>query len=131
MGADIVAACSCGDAVGRSARERLSGTIDQKQAIVFGVRVLFRLRAHKHHATSQPPNRRHRRDPSLCRSDDPHEDFIERTLRERRSLQGALSELMTKYSRIPSGNERSMLERMIEVLKDEIALRQNTLRIAK
>jgi hypothetical protein len=38
---------------------------------------------------------------------------------------------MTKYSRIPSGTERSMLERMIEVLKDEIALRQNMLRIAK
>jgi hypothetical protein len=59
------------------------------------------------------------------------EDFIERTLRERRSLQGALSELMTKYSRIPSGNERSMLERMIEVLKDKIALRQNPLRAAE
>ena len=59
------------------------------------------------------------------------EDFIERTLRERRSLQGALTDMMAKHDRIPSGSERSMLERMIQVVKDEIALRQNTLRIAK
>jgi hypothetical protein len=59
------------------------------------------------------------------------EDFIERTLRERRSLQVALTYILAKYDRIPSGNERSMLERMIMVLKDEIALRQNGLRVAK
>lgn len=59
------------------------------------------------------------------------EDFIERTLRERRSLQGALADIVAKHDRIPSGVERSMLERMIEFLKDEIALRQNTVRIAK
>ena len=59
------------------------------------------------------------------------EDFIERTLRERRSLQHALADLVVKYDRIPSGSERSMLERMIEVLKAEIALRQATLRAAK
>ena len=53
------------------------------------------------------------------------EDFIERTLRERRSLQDALAEMVTRYNRIPSGTERNMLERMIAVLKDEIALRQN------
>ena len=55
------------------------------------------------------------------------EDFIERALRERRSLPDALADLLAKYSCIPSGMERSMLERMIEVLKDEIALRQNSL----
>ena len=59
------------------------------------------------------------------------EDFIERTLRERRSLQDALTDMLAKSTRIPFGIERSTLERMIEVLKDEIALRQNTLRIAK
>jgi len=46
------------------------------------------------------------------------EDFIERTLRERRSLQVALTDMLAKHDRIPSGNERSMLERMIMILKD-------------
>jgi hypothetical protein len=55
------------------------------------------------------------------------DDFMERTLRERRSLQGALVDILSKYNRIPSGTERRMLERMIGVLKDEIALRQNSL----
>jgi hypothetical protein len=59
------------------------------------------------------------------------EDFIERTLRERRSLQGALAEMVAKHDRIPSGKERSMLERMIEVLREEIALRQNSPRAVK
>jgi len=59
------------------------------------------------------------------------EDFIERTLRERRSLPDALADMVAKHDRIASGNERSMLERMIEVLKEEIALRQNPLRAAK
>lgn len=59
------------------------------------------------------------------------EDFIERTLRERRSLQVALTDMLAKYDRIPSGNERSMLERMIVILRGEIALRQNGLGIAK
>ena len=58
------------------------------------------------------------------------EEFIERTLRERRSLQGALADMVAKYDRIPSGSERSMLERMIEVLKEEIALRRDSLRAA-
>lgn len=62
------------------------------------------------------------RDPSMM-----NEDFIERTLRERRNLPDALADMMAKYSRLPSGNERSTLERMIAVLKDEIALRQNSL----
>ena len=53
------------------------------------------------------------------------EDFIERTLRERRNLQDALADIVAKNNRLPSGNERTIMERMIEVLKDEIALRKN------
>jgi len=53
------------------------------------------------------------------------EDFIERTLRERRSLQDALADVLAKYNRLPSGSERSRLERMIEVLRDEIRLRKS------
>ena len=56
------------------------------------------------------------------------EEFIERTLRERRTLQQALADMLAKYNRIPSSIERRMLERMIHVMKDEIALRQNSLR---
>ena len=56
------------------------------------------------------------------------EDFIERTLIERRSLQDALADLLAKYNRTPSGNERSRLQQMIEVIQHEIVLRQNTLR---
>lgn len=59
------------------------------------------------------------------------EDFIERTLRERRSLPDALADMLAKYNRIPTGTERSMLERMIGVLKCEIALRQNSPRPAE
>jgi hypothetical protein len=36
--------------------------------------------------------------------------------------------MLAKYNRIPSSIERRMLERMIHVMKDEIALRQNSLR---
>ena len=79
-----------------------------------------------------PPKQRHSRTPVPVPADlRTMEDFIERTLRERRSLKGALADMLAKYNRIPSGSERSILERMIEVMKDEIALRQNTLRIAK
>src|SRR5437762_11978875 len=49
-GLGIVAACGCGHAVGRSVGERSSGTVAHRQADVFGVKALFRLRAHKHHA---------------------------------------------------------------------------------
>ena len=59
------------------------------------------------------------------------EDFIERTLRERRSLPDALADMVAKYHRIPSGIERSMLERMIEALTAEIAFRQSSLRAAE
>ena len=50
------------------------------------------------------------------------EDFIERAMRERRSLQDALGDMLSKYDSIPSGKERSVLA---FVLKVEIALRQN------
>jgi hypothetical protein len=53
------------------------------------------------------------------------EDFIERAIRERRSLQDALGDMLSKYNSLPSGKERSVLARMIAVLKVEIALRQN------
>jgi hypothetical protein len=51
------------------------------------------------------------------------EDFIERTLKERRTLNAALADILAKYILIPPGNERCTLERMIDVLKAEIALR--------
>ena len=53
------------------------------------------------------------------------EEFIERTLRERRSLEAALADILTKHARIPSGQKRSLLERIISVLTHEIALRKN------
>ena len=58
------------------------------------------------------------------------EDFIERTLRERRSLQHALADILAKHDRMPTGIERTMLERMIAALKQEIALRQDRVRAA-
>ena len=54
------------------------------------------------------------------------EDFIERTLRERRSLEVALVDILAKYARVPSGNERCLLEQMIVVLEHEIAYRKST-----
>jgi hypothetical protein len=54
------------------------------------------------------------------------DEFIERTLKERRSLQEALADFVAKYDRIPLGNERSAMGRMIEVLRAEIALRNAT-----
>ena len=53
------------------------------------------------------------------------EDFIERTLRERRSLEAALADILTKHTDIPSGQERNLLERMIAVLTSEIVLRKD------
>jgi hypothetical protein len=52
-------------------------------------------------------------------------DFIERTLRERRTVQQALEDISAKYNRAPTGKERTILERMIEILNDEIALRNS------
>ena len=51
------------------------------------------------------------------------EDFIERTLRERRGLPAALADLLAKYDRIPPKDERDVLGRMIDGLKAEIASR--------
>jgi hypothetical protein len=59
------------------------------------------------------------------------DEFIERTLKERRSLQEALADFVAKYDRTPPNNERSALERMIEVIKAEIALRNAVARTAK
>jgi len=56
---------------------------------------------------------------------DEMDEFLERVLGDRRTLQQALADIVAKYSRIPRGLERSMLERMIEVLNAEITLRQN------
>ena len=53
------------------------------------------------------------------------EDFIERTLRERRGLEAALADILTKHAGIPSGQERNLLEQMISVLTHEIALRKD------
>ena len=54
------------------------------------------------------------------------EEFIERTLRERRSLEAALADILTKHAGIPSGQERNLLERMIAVLAHEIVLRKDS-----
>jgi hypothetical protein len=66
-----------------------------------------------------------------CCPGDMDDDFIERTLKERRSLQEALADFVAKYDRTPPNNERSALERMIEVIKAEIALRNAVARTAK
>ena len=50
-------------------------------------------------------------------------EFIERMLNERRTLQEALADLLIMHNRIPSNSQRSALDRMIEGLKAEIALR--------
>jgi len=47
-----------------------------------------------------------------------------RTLKERRSLQQALADLMAKCRSLPPNNERSALERMIDGLEAEIAVRK-------
>jgi len=51
--------------------------------------------------------------------------LLTRVLGDRRTVQQALADIVAKYSRIPRSLKRSMLERMIEVLNAEIALRQN------
>jgi len=47
-----------------------------------------------------------------------------RTLKDRRSLQQALADLMAKCSSLPPNNERSALERMIDGLEAEIEVRK-------
>ena|SRR5437868_4054927 len=105
-----------------SAGERLSGTVGHRQAVLFGVKPLFKgYGPIKITPTPQPKTQAHSWAAVMIQM----EDFIERTLRERRSLQHALTDIVAKYGRVPSGGERSMLERMIEVLKEEIALRRD------
>ena len=70
----------------------------------------------------RPPTRARTPPLSPKRSQCEMEDFIERTLRERRTLQQALVDLMEKYNRVAPGDNRSALARMIEGLRAEIAL---------
>lgn len=51
--------------------------------------------------------------------------FIERMLKARRTLDQALTDLVAKCNRVPRSKERCMLERMSEVLNDEISMRPN------
>ena len=113
--------------VGRPQTERLSGTTELRQAVVWEEQAfLYVIDEHRHPDEIRqdcaqpcvPPTH-----PSMM------EDFIERTLRERRTLQGALADMLAKCDRIPSGQERSMLERMIELLREEIALRRDRLHV--
>lgn len=53
------------------------------------------------------------------------DEFIERMLKARRTLDQALTDLLAKCNRIPRSKERCMLERMTEVLHDEISIRRN------
>jgi hypothetical protein len=52
------------------------------------------------------------------------DNFIERTIKERRTLNAALADLLAKYILIPPGSERSALERMIDGLRAEITFRK-------
>ena len=99
-----------------------SGITELRQAVVFGVKPFFTLMANKH-----DPRQKYRAKsaPFSPRDQGIMEEFIERTLRERRSLEAALADILTKHARIPSGQERSLLERIISVLTHEIALRKN------
>lgn len=58
------------------------------------------------------------------------EQFIERELRERRTLQEVLADLLAKHHRTPASDARNALDRMIEGLKAEIALRSMAARAA-
>jgi len=60
-----------------------------------------------------------------CKLGDDMDDFVERMLKDRRTLHQALTDILAKCNRIPRSTERCMLERMIEGLNHEIALRQN------
>jgi len=96
-----------------------SGITELRQAVVFGVKPFFTLMANKHDGPGRSTAPFSSRDQGIM------EEFIERTLRERRSLEAALADILTKHARIPSGQERSLLEQMISVLTHEIALRKN------
>jgi hypothetical protein len=53
------------------------------------------------------------------------DEFVGRMLRDRRTLHQALADIVAKYSCVPRGKNRGMLERMIEVLDEEITERRN------
>ena len=53
------------------------------------------------------------------------DDFIDTTLKERRSLEDALGDISAKYNRFPLNKRPKDLERMIEGLKAEIAVRKH------
>jgi hypothetical protein len=53
------------------------------------------------------------------------DEFVDRMLRDRRTLHQALADIVAKYSCVPRDKHRSMLERMIEVLDEEITERRN------
>ena len=92
---------------------------------MFAIKPFFTLLANKR--LRKPPGRSTERGQPCVppRDQGIMEEFIERTLRERRSLEAALADILTKHARIPSGQERSLLEQMIAGLTHEIALRKN------
>jgi hypothetical protein len=66
------------------------------------VKALFTLPCDEHDTPNQGTSGAPRLCPAFMTLMD--EDFIERTLRERRSLPDALTDMLAKYKRIPSGN---------------------------
>ena len=98
-------------AVDRFRTERVAGTTEPRQAVVTAINRFFTLAIDKR--------------TTLQHGSTMQEDFIERTLRERRSLHDVLADISGKHARIPSGTEKRMLERMITVLEHEITLRTN------
>ena len=59
------------------------------------------------------------------------DEFLDRMLMERRTLDQALADLLVRQNRIPSNRRRYMLEQMIDGLKAEIALRTTATGVAK
>jgi hypothetical protein len=59
------------------------------------------------------------------------DEFLDRMLMERRTLDQALADLLVRQNRIPSNRRRNMLEHMIDGLKAEIALRTTATGVAK
>ena len=78
--------------------------------------------------TKLPPTNGTGTPPSCAPQCELMDDFIERTLKERRALQDALADLLAKYNRLPPNSRTSEFARMIEGLKAEIALRNRAVR---
>jgi hypothetical protein len=74
-----------------------------------------------------PPQLHRRGTPPLGARCYPSEmdDFIDTTLRERRSLEDVLGDLSAKCNRFPPNKRPKDLERMVEGLKAEIAVRKH------